>query len=51
MVLPLPRPGEKRRLAYYFLVSEALQDAIKDALIYKDIFGSDHCPVGLILDI
>ncbi|MCI9297024.1 MAG: exodeoxyribonuclease III [Lachnospiraceae bacterium] len=35
----------------YFLVSEALQDAIKDALIYKDIFGSDHCPVGLILDI
>ncbi len=35
----------------YFLVSEALREAIKDALIYNDVFGSDHCPVGLILDI
>lgn len=35
----------------YFLVSEALKDNIKDALIYSDIPGSDHCPVGLLLDI
>lgn len=35
----------------YFLVSEALKDNIKDALIYSDIPGSDHCPVGLLIDI
>ena len=33
----------------YFLVSSALQDRLEDALIYKDVYGSDHCPVGLIL--
>ena len=33
----------------YFIVSECLKDQLKDALIYSDIFGSDHCPVGLIL--
>ena len=35
----------------YFLVSEALRDSLKDALIYRDVLGSDHCPVGLLLDI
>lgn len=34
----------------YFLISERLKDAMKDAIIYKDILGSDHCPVGLILE-
>ena len=33
----------------YFLVSSALKDRLEDALIYKDVYGSDHCPVGLIL--
>ena len=33
----------------YFLVSEDLKDQIEDAYIYTDIFGSDHCPVGLLL--
>lgn len=33
----------------YFLVSEDLKDRIEDAYIYTDIFGSDHCPVGLLL--
>lgn len=33
----------------YFLVSDRLQDKIKEACIYDDIFGSDHCPVGLEL--
>ena len=33
----------------YFLVSEALAPAIKEAKIYPDVFGSDHCPVGLTL--
>lgn len=35
----------------YFMVSECLKDTLKDALIYKDIFGSDHCPVGLLIDL
>lgn len=33
----------------YFIVSEALNDKIQDSVIYSDILGSDHCPVGLIL--
>ena len=35
----------------YFMASESLKDTLKDALIYKDIFGSDHCPVGLLIDL
>ena len=33
----------------YFVVSEALVPKLKDAKIYNEVFGSDHCPVGLIL--
>lgn len=33
----------------YFVTSECLKDRLQDAVIYKDILGSDHCPVGLIL--
>lgn len=33
----------------YFVVSNRLADRISDSLIYTDIMGSDHCPVGLIL--
>ncbi len=35
----------------YFLCSNALREHLKDAFIYPYIFGSDHCPVGLELDI
>ena len=35
----------------YFLVSNRLADKITATPIYADIFGSDHCPVGLELDI
>jgi len=35
----------------YFLVSNRIAGNIKDAPIYADVFGSDHCPVGLELDI
>jgi exodeoxyribonuclease-3 len=35
----------------YFIVSKRLAEAIKGAEIYADIMGSDHCPVGLTLDI
>lgn len=33
----------------YFVVSDQLAPAISDALIFPQITGSDHCPVGLIL--
>ena len=33
----------------YFLVSDRLRPAIEAAPIYDEIFGSDHCPVGLEL--
>ncbi len=33
----------------YFIVSEKLADRIEDAVIYSDVMGSDHCPVGLQL--
>ena len=31
----------------YFMVSEALKDKLQDATILTDIYGSDHCPVEL----
>ena len=34
----------------YFLVSENLKDKIKDAYIYTDVIGSDHCPIGILLE-
>jgi len=33
----------------YFLVSRRLQKKAADSLIYDQVFGSDHCPVGLEL--
>jgi exodeoxyribonuclease-3 len=33
----------------YFLTSARMKEQIEDAVIYADILGSDHCPVGLIL--
>lgn len=35
----------------YFLVSESLKPKIRDAFIYGNIMGSDHCPVGLEIEI
>ena len=32
----------------YFLVSRALKEQLRDALIFRDQTGSDHCPVGII---
>ena len=34
----------------YFIVSERLKANVKDSFILSDIYGSDHCPVGLILE-
>jgi exodeoxyribonuclease III len=33
----------------YFLVSEALKDRLQSACIHPEIFGSDHCPVELVI--
>ena len=35
----------------YFLVSDRIADQITAAPIYTDVLGSDHCPVGLEIDI
>lgn len=35
----------------YFIVSEDLKDKVKDAKIHTDIFGSDHCPVELDIEL
>ena len=34
----------------YFLVSERLMDRVQDSLILSDVYGSDHCPVELLLE-
>ena len=34
----------------YFIVSKDIKDKVKDAMIYPEIMGSDHCPVGLIIE-
>ena len=31
----------------YFIVSNSIKDKIKEASIYPEVMGSDHCPVGL----
>lgn len=33
----------------YFLVSDRLMERVEDARIHPEIFGSDHCPVELVL--
>lgn len=35
----------------YFVVSNDIREKIYDAKIHTEIFGSDHCPVELLLDI
>lgn len=34
----------------YFCVSESLEERLAEAVIHTDIYGSDHCPVGLYLE-
>lgn len=35
----------------YFITSKSLDKKIQDARIYQEIMGSDHCPVGLEIDL
>jgi len=45
------RPGVRdRNIGWridYFIVSESFIDSVVNATIYKDVMGSDHCPVGI----
>jgi exodeoxyribonuclease III len=34
----------------YFWISRKLRPQLKDAFILKDVTGSDHCPVGIVLN-
>lgn len=34
----------------YFIVSDVLVPRLKDAMIYTEVYGSDHCPVGILLE-
>lgn len=33
----------------YFLVSNSIIDKVSNPIIYSDVFGSDHCPIGIDL--
>jgi exodeoxyribonuclease-3 len=35
----------------YFIVSDRIKDKIIDAKIHSNVYGSDHCPIELDLDI
>jgi len=35
----------------YFLISQSLLPALKEAMIYNEYHGSDHCPVGITLEV
>lgn len=35
----------------YFVVSNDIKEKIQDSYIYWEIYGSDHCPIGLEIDI
>lgn len=35
----------------YFFISANLRSHLKAAFIQPDVFGSDHCPVGIALDL
>ena len=35
----------------YFCISKSLRSHLKDAFIFKETMGSDHCPVGIVIDL
>ena len=34
----------------YFIVSDRFMERVKDSVIFTEVMGSDHCPVGLIVE-
>lgn len=46
--------GRKKNIGWrldYFFISTELVPCLRDAWIESDVFGSDHCPVGISLEI
>ena len=35
----------------YFIVSKSIENKIKESYIFSEVLGSDHCPVGLEIDL
>lgn len=35
----------------YFLVSNSIIDKVSNPIIYTDVYGSDHCPIGIDIDL
>ena len=35
----------------YFIISDRLAEKVEGAAIHTDVYGSDHCPVELVMDI
>ena len=35
----------------YFFVSLSMRDRVKSAFILDDVYGSDHCPVGIEIEL
>ena len=35
----------------YFVVSKRVMGKVRDSRIFTDIMGSDHCPIGLEIDL
>ncbi len=35
----------------YFIVSKSIEEKIKESYIFSEVIGSDHCPVGIDLEI
>ena len=35
----------------YFIVSKSIENRIKESYIFSEVMGSDHCPVGLEIEI
>ena len=33
----------------YFIVNDKFINRVEDAIIYSDVLGSDHCPIGIVI--
>ncbi len=33
----------------YFIVNEGFMPCVKDSVIYSEVMGSDHCPIGILI--
>ena len=35
----------------YFIVSKSIIDKVSKPIIYSDVYGSDHCPIGIDIEL